>query len=157
MKKFILSAVAVGALAFGGAASAQDLGGVVSNILGSLGFPTQNYGYGTVLPGVVAPSQGTVYIDQYGRQVLVQPQANVYGANNYGGTTYGTTTSGVVAYDSAGRPLYRDAYGNYTYTQPYAYSQPFGGAYAYSGRTWDRDGDGIANARDRWPDDRRYF
>ena len=161
MKKFILTAAAAGALAFGGAAGAQDLGAVLSNILG-FGTPSYNYGYNNAIPAVVAQPNTTVYVDQYGRQVyvdpygrqvLVQPNTNVYGANNYGGTTtYGTTTYGIAGYDANGRPLYRDAYGNYTYTQPFG-----GGSYAYSGRSWDRDGDGIANARDRWPDDRRYW
>ena len=40
MKKFILTAVAAGALAAGGAASAQDLGGILSGIFGYGGQPT---------------------------------------------------------------------------------------------------------------------
>jgi hypothetical protein len=30
------------------------------------------------------------------------------------------------------------------------------GNYAYGGRADDRDGDGVANIYDRYPDDRRY-
>lgn len=154
MKKFILSAVAAGALAVGGAASAQDLGTVINSIFG-IGTPTYNYGYGGSTPAVVAgttygttpyygqaPYYGStnqvyvdqygrqVYIDQYGRQVIVQQQQP-----NYGGTVYGSG----VQYDQWGRPIY----GTYGSNSGY--------------RSWDRDGDGVANTSDRWPDDRRYW
>ena len=149
MKKFILTAVAAGALAVGGAASAQDLGTVINSIFG-IGTPTYNYGYGGSTPAVVAgttpyygqtPYYGTTnqiyadqygrqfYYDQYGRQVFVQSQSNVYGNNVYGN----------VQYDQWGRPIYG------TYSSNYGY------------RSWDRDGDGVANRQDRWPDDSRYF
>lgn len=175
MKKFILTAVAAGALAAGGAASAQDIGSVLSGIFGYGGQPAyQTYpGYPTNtnrgIPAVVAGTQpyntqpygtygadvygngtygnGTygggaygsqvyvdpygrqVMIDQYGRQVLVQPSTSSYG---------------ITGYDQWGRPIYGSTtYGNTTY----------GGGYS----SWDRDGDGVANAQDRWPDDRRYW
>ncbi|HEX7888361.1 MAG TPA: hypothetical protein VF522_03290 [Ramlibacter sp.] len=152
MKKFILSAVAAGALAFGGAASAQDLGSIINGIFG-IGTPTYNYGYGSNgTPAVVAgttpyygqaPYYGSTnqiyadqygrqfYYDQYGRQVFVQSQSqsNVYGNNVYGN----------VQYDQWGRPIY----GTYSSNSGY--------------RSWDRDGDGVANTQDRWPDDRRYW
>src|SRR4051812_35806565 len=130
MKKFILSVAAAGALAVGGAASAQDLGAVVTNILGSFGVPT--YGTQTYGNSVYVDQYGRqVYIDQYGRQVLVQPN-NVYGA-----TVYGTTQ-----YDAYGRPIYSPS-GNYAYSNPYANPR-------------DRDNDGVPNYRDRYPDDPRY-
>jgi hypothetical protein len=122
MKKFILSAMAAGALAVGGAASAQDVGDVLTNILGSFGVPI----YGTQQqPGSVYVDQygRQVYIDQYGRQVLVQPN-----------TVYGSTV-----YDAYGRPVYTTPNGNYAYANPR-----------------DRDGDGVRNRLDRWPDDPRY-
>jgi hypothetical protein len=144
MKKTILSAVAAGALAVGGAASAQDLGTAIGNVLGSVfGAPTYNYGnngyygHGTAIPGVVAtPSYGynTTYVDAYGRQVYVDPYGRHIVQQNhnlYGGVTY----------DAWGRPVYNQSYGTY----------------AYGGNSWDRDGDGIANTRDRWPNDRRYY
>ncbi|RYF15511.1 MAG: hypothetical protein EOO30_14385 [Comamonadaceae bacterium] len=155
MKKIFLTAVAAGALAAGGAASAQDIGAVIGNIFG---YGTPQYSYGTqypygapATPAVVAGTQpyygnrqpyNTVYVDQYGRQVYVDQYGrhvvqsnNVYGNNAYGGAVYQGT-------DAWGRPVYN--------TAPY-------GTYAYGGSNWDLDGDGIANTRDRWPDDRRYY
>src|SRR3954465_3622911 len=67
MKKFIVMAAAASALVVGGAASAQDLGSVISGIFG---YPANR---GDV-PAVVAGTQpygSTVYVDQYGRQVYV--------------------------------------------------------------------------------------
>lgn len=156
MKKFIATAIAAGAMAVGGAASAQDLGSVIANVLG-FGQPTYNYGYGypntypnynygnhnyyggtPTYPAVVAQPYGnSVYVDPYGRQVHVQPNA---------------TTTYHAGYDAYGRPIYRDGNGNITYI-----GGSTSGNYAYSNRSWDRDGDGIANNRDRWPDDRRYY
>jgi len=136
MKKFIATAIAAGAMAAGGAASAQDLGSVIANILG-FGTPTYNqgynhgYGYGT--PAVVAPRQ-QIYADQYGRQFYY---------DQYGRQVYlNSTTQQIVGYDSWGRPIYGQ------------------GHYAYGGQSynaWDRDGDGVANSRDRWPDNRNYW
>lgn len=164
MKKLILSAVAAGALAVGAAASAQDLGGILSGIFGygqptyqtypgHPAYPSTNRG----TPAVVAGTQpygsyghsGSTYgqqvyvdqygrqvmIDQYGRHVLVQPNSGTYG---------------ITGYDQWGRPIYGTVQGSTTYGTPY-------GTYGYSGGTWDRDGDGVANTRDRWPDDRRYW
>jgi hypothetical protein len=135
MKKFITAAVAAGALAAGGAASAQDFGSIIANIFG-FGQPTYtqpNYGYGTYGgPAVVAP-QAQIYADQYGRRFYY---------DQYGRQVYLNTApqQQIIGYDSYGRPVY-------------------GSTHAYSGtyNSWDRDGDGIANTRDRWPDDRRYW
>ena len=121
MRKSILTAVALGALAFGGAASAQSLGSVIGDAIHDI-F------------GIGQPSPNSTYVDQYGRRVyvdaygrhIVQPSPNVYGG---------------VAYDAWGRPVYTAPAGNYAYSAP----------------TWDYDGDGIANSRDRWPDNSRYW
>ena len=69
------------------------------------------------------------YYDQYGRQVYVQTQP------------YST----IIGYDQWGRPLYSTN------------SYPYSGQYAYGGSTWDYDGDGVSNSRDRWPNDPRYW
>jgi hypothetical protein len=98
MKKWILTAVAAGALAAGGAASAQDIGSVITNILGNLGA-TQSQQYGNVYTDQWGRQ---VYIDQYGRQVLVQPN-NVY-------------TNPV--YDQWGQLVYNNVYGGYGYPRP---------------------------------------
>ncbi|HVE53615.1 MAG TPA: hypothetical protein VNB23_09560 [Ramlibacter sp.] len=149
MKKSILAAAAAGALAFAGAASAQYYGGY--------GYPS----YSAPIPAVVAGTQPyghhgnhnnypytqgsyggqahvdpygrQVMIDQYGRHVLVQPNTGSYA---------------ITGYDQWGRPIYgTTTYGTTTYGTT---------TYGYSGRSWDRDGDGVADAQDRWPNDRRY-
>ncbi len=167
MKKFILTAVAAGALAVGGAASAQDIGTVIGSLFG-FGQPAYP-SYSTGIPAVVAGTQ------PYNTQPYGTYGANVYGNNTYGGTTYGsqvyvdqygrqvtidqygrhvlvqpnTGSYAITGYDQWGRPIYgTTTYGNTTYGAT---------TYGYSGRTWDRDGDGVANAQDRWPDDRRYW
>lgn len=137
MKKLIATALAAGALTAGGAASAQNLGDVVLNILG-YGAPTyQTYGTPAVVAGqTYRDTMGRVfYYDQYGRQVYVQQHAPQ-----------------IAGYDQWGRPVYTapaTTYGNSVYGT-------YGGNYAYGGNSWDHDGDGVANHRDRWPNDRRY-
>lgn len=131
MKKLIATALAAGALAASGAASAQDFGSIIANIFG-IGTPTYNYGYGT--PAVVAPRQ-QIYADTYGRQFYYDQYGRQVYLNN--------GTQQIVGYDSWGRPIYGQA-GQYAYgTRPY--------------NSWDRDGDGVANSRDRWPDHRNYW
>jgi len=144
MKKLIVMAAAAGALAVGGAASAQDLGTVLGNILG---FGTQQYNAPAVVAGTV-PYGSTiaidqygrqVYVDQYGRQVLVQPNTN----SGY-----------IVGYDAENRPIYGPAYGTPSYgVGPYGTATY--GNLAYADRR-DRDGDGVADRYDRWPEDPRY-
>lgn len=138
MKKFVLTALAAGALAAGTAASAQDLGAVLGSILG-YGQPT--YSYGT--PAVVAGTQ-QVYVDTYGRQYYYDQYGRQVYVNN------GVQQQQIVGYDQWGRPIYGQVYGNsgYAYGSQYAY----GGQY----RRWDRDGDGVANRDDRYPDDPRW-
>lgn len=129
MKKFLLSAAAAGALAFGGAASAQDLGRILSDVLSNIGQPAYNQGYGSV-PAPGAPeAQGRVFSeggrwiheDQYGRRSVI-PGEVVFGLEG---------------------PMYRDAWGNWVHVG--------------SGSPYDRDGDGVADSRDRYPTDRRYW
>lgn len=209
MKKFILSALAVGAMAIGSAASAQDifgLGNVLPNILGNIGLG----GYGTSgsTPAVVAGAQQQVYVDQYGRrfyydqygrQVMLDqnsgwPQQQQYGGgravyDQYGRQVmldqYGTYVDQYgrrMQVDSYGRHMPLDQYGSYrdqwgrtvylgpdrrplyveqsgqvvTYGTNYgAYGGTYGGTYG-GVNPRDRDGDGVRNRDDRWPDDPRY-
>ena len=148
MRKLFATAIAAGAMAVGGAASAQDLGSVIANVFG-LGTPSYgyNYGYNSGYPAVVAGQQQlyrdsygrTFYYDQYGRQVYVSSVSS---------------GSQFMGYDAWGRPVYSSS----TSTPAYVYggTYPYNSGYAYNSRSWDRDGDGVSNGRDRWPDDPRY-
>jgi hypothetical protein len=123
MKKILLSAAAAGALAFGGAASAQDLGAILSNILG-YGNLNQSQWAAAVEHG----PRGSIYRDGYGRNVIVEPNGRQ------------TVVPGEVALDAIGRPMYRDAWGNWSYVA--------------SGSPYDSDGDGVNDRYDRAPHDR---
>lgn len=123
MKKFILSAVAAGALAVGGAASAQDLGGVIGSLFG-FGSP----------PAAVQP--GSVYIDQYGRQVAV---------DQFGRHRILQSAVGIVGYDAWGRPVYGQIGSRSSNS---AVRAVVGAAQA-----GDNDGDGVINLHDRMPND----
>lgn len=149
MKKFITTAVAACALAAGTAASAQDFGTVISSLFG-FGTPAYpSYSYGT--PAVVAGAQ-TVYVDQYGRRFVY---------DQYGRQVYLTSTQQqIIGYDQWGRPVYgSSSYGYGTYGSYGTPHYPYGtyGSSTYSRSWWDRDGDGVADARDRWPSDSRYW
>jgi hypothetical protein len=171
MNKFILSAVAAGALAVGGAASAQDLGGVIGSIFG---YGNQQYpSYSTSTPAVVAGTQGyygnnvygnnayggnvygnngTVYVDQYGRQITYDR----YGRQVIVQQQPSTSTYGVMGYDQWGRPIYGTTTDGATTYGTYGSGERYGYGDRYANRSWDRDGDGVPNAQDRWPDDPRY-
>jgi hypothetical protein len=66
-----------------------------------------------------------------------------------------------VGYDQWGRPIYGNSGSTYSYGGQYPNNSGFNGGYQYGGQyaqgsSWDYDGDGIANSRDRWPNDPRY-
>ncbi len=123
MKKFILSAVAAGALSVGGAASAQDLGGVIGSLFG-FGSP----------PAAAQP--GSVYIDQYGRQVAI---------DQFGRHRILQSAVGIVGYDAWGRPVY----GNIASRSG---NRAIGAAVS-AAQSGDNDGDGVINMYDRMPND----
>lgn len=130
MKKILAAtAIAAGALGAAGTASAQDIGSVISNILG--------------IAGVTQQAPNSYYVDQYGRQVYVDQYGRHLLVQN---NTYGSV---IVGYDQWGRPVYGN--NSYSYSAP-VYSW---GQYAQN-RSWDYDGDGVSNSRDRWPTDPRY-
>jgi len=116
MKKFILTAAAVAACAFGGVAQADVIDSVGNTISNIFGIP-----YDPRPPGAVVQ----VYTDAYGRQVQVHQD--------------GSQT--IVS-----QPVYVDPYGR---------AIPNGGPYAMAPQ-YDNDGDGVANAYDRVPNDSRY-
>lgn len=113
MKKFILSAVAVGALAIGGVAQADVIDSVGNTISRLFGIP-----YDPTPAAAVPLGQYGSYRDAWGRTVYL-------GANN--------------------QPVYIEQNGQLI---PY-------GTVAMA-PSYDRDGDGIANQYDRFPDDPRY-
>lgn len=179
MKKFIVSVMAAGALAAGGAASAQDilggLGSVLPQILGNIGLggvaPQYGYPQGTtyesggryiyVEPGsgrhVVLDQHGT-YIDQYGRRVRAGNLGGVLSQGNIGTTPYGTLPDGrdtggwVVNVGPDGRPIYTDQNGHPIAGAP----RPPTSAEVSQATNLDRDGDGVLNIFDRYPDDSRF-
>lgn len=121
MKKLILSVVTVGAMAVGGAASAQDiLGSVLPQILSELGA-------------------GRVYVDPYQN---------------------GPDLSGGSYTDAVGRKVYLDKDGHPSYVEQggalIPYSAAGNVAAVNAPRRGDRDGDGIPNRWDRYPDDPRF-
>jgi hypothetical protein len=157
MRKLLLSAVAAGALAMGGAASAQDilggLGAVLPQILNSIVLGGTDGSPGTVVQG------GQTTVDQWGRQVYTDPYGRQIVLNSDG--------------------TYTDIHGNPVYVQgptrtrppslmglgPRVYDQ-YGRRIILSegssvegnvaGIMVDRDGDGVADVYDRYPNDRRY-
>jgi hypothetical protein len=155
MKKLLLSVLTVGALAAGGAAQAQDvLGGIAAQILGNIGI-----GNGNVFPGVGnGYPQGTYYppgsvvIDSNGHPVVVGVNGVTAMA---GGTVVDSADGGQVVLDSQG--TYVDRYGRRIQVDVTGRHTPisqYGGIAA--GRIGDRDGDGVQDRRDRYPDDPRY-
>ena len=140
MKKFILSAVAVGALAIGGAVHADvidSVGNTISRLFGVPYDPT---------PSGVALANG-IYTDANGRQFQVDPAGRYVPLGTFGS--------------------YRDAWGRTVYLganrQPAFVAQngqllPYGtgtGTYAMA-PSFDQDSDGVPNRYDRYPDDARY-
>ena len=84
MKKFILAAAAAAALGAGGAASAQNIGDVLANVLG----------YGN--PVYSNAPNATIHTDRYGRQ---------YYYDGYGRQVF-LQSNPIVGYDRWGRALY---------------------------------------------------
>ena len=130
MKKILLASVAAGALAMAGAASAQSLDGILTNILG---FGGPNIGTGTPAPANGTPPLQGSYRDEYGRLWVVEQGGHHVMIPD--GSTYGIT-----GYSGDGRPMYG--------------AVPNGG-YAASRFERDSDRDGVPDSRDRRPFDSR--
>lgn len=156
MKKSILLAMAAGALAIGSAASAQVYGWpgqpaystpATPAVVAGTGYaPPSQYGNHNAYPDTYGNNS---YPGTYGNQVYVDPYGRQVTYDQYGRQVYvqpNTGSYGIVGYDQWGRPLY----GTTTTTTTY------GTVHGSLGSPGDRDGDGVANVNDRWPDDRRY-
>jgi hypothetical protein len=165
MKKLIVSVLTVGALAAGGAASAQDvlggLGNVLPQILGNVGLG--NLGLGNVYPDVPGrvyngqvgqPLPGSVVLDDRGRPKVIA--ASGYEAMP-GGSVVDSADGGQVTLDAWG--TYIDRFGRRIQVDKTGYHMPItGGPIVAQQRQYerDRDRDGVPDAYDRYPRDRRY-
>ena len=134
MKKFILIAAAAGALAAGGSAFAQDKV-IPGSMYDMMRVPPAAQTNPEGVRAQTLPSGQRVFIDDQGRQVYVDE----YGRQ---------VIPGIIGYDAWGRAIM----GSSTYPGNYAYS----GNYPYARSRRDRDGDGVPNRADRYPDDPRY-
>jgi hypothetical protein len=141
MKKFILSAVAVGAFAFGGGAQADLIDSVGSTISQIFGIP-----YDASPSGAVSIVNG-IYTDPYGRRFQVDAAGRHIPLDQFGSYR-----------DAWGRTVYLGANSQPLYIEQNGQLIPYGtvaGTYAM-GPSYDRDGDGFANQYDRFPNDPRY-
>ena len=126
MKNFILVGVAAAALAVGATAFAQE-----HVIPGSIG------GMMEIPPAAQTnPDGGRIQTLPSGRTIIVDPSGREI------------APGGIIGYDLWGRPIM----GSSVYPGDYAYS----GNTPYARSRRDRDGDGVPNRMDRYPDDPRY-
>jgi hypothetical protein len=136
-KKFILSALAFGALAIGGTAQADVIDGVGNAISRIFGVPYDARPAGSV-SGLYTDANGRRYhIDGAGRAIALD---------------HGTVR------DQYGRTIYLGANNQPMYIEQNGQLIPYGavaGTYAM-GPSYDVDGDGVANPYDRYPSDSRY-
>jgi len=140
MKKFVLSAIVVGACAIGGGAQADVIdavGNTTSRLFGIPYDPT---------PGAVPLANG-VYTDAYGRRFQVDAAGRYIPLDQFGSYR-----------DQWGRTVYLGANNQPAYIEQNGRLIPYGGvAGTYAmGPSYDRDGDGVADPYDRMPYDARY-
>ena len=141
MRKFIMSAMAVAAMAIGTGAQADLIDGVGSTISQIFGIPYD------ARPSAPAPIVNGIYTDAYGRRFQVDASGRHIPLDQYGSYR-----------DQWGRTVYLGANNQPMYIEQNGQLIPYGsvaGNYAM-GPSYDRDGDGIANQYDRYPRDSRY-
>ena len=140
MKRFILSTIAVGALAIGGIAQADVIDSVGNTISHLFGIPYD------ASPSAAAPIVN-VYTDAYGRRYQVDAAGRQIPLDQFGSYR-----------DQWGRTVYLGANRQPIYVEQNGQLIPWGsttGTYAL-GPSGDRDGDGVADTYDRFPLDPRY-
>lgn len=137
MKKFIVAAMAVGTIAVAGVARADVIDSVGNAISNLFGVPYDPSPTGAVPGSIYTGSDGHRYqVDAAGRSIPLDQ----YGSYR----------------DAEGRIVYLDANRRPQYVEQNGVLVPYnGGAYAMGSRR-DRDGDGVTNRYDRYPDDPRY-
>lgn len=139
MKKAILSAIAVGAFAIGGAAQADLIDSVGNTISRIFGVP-----YAPV-PNAAAPVANSVYTDAYGRRFQVDAYGRHIPLEQFGSYR-----------DAWGRTVYLGANNQPVWIEQNGQLIPYSSGTYAMGPSFDRDGDGIANEYDRFPNDSRY-
>ena len=140
MKKFILSAMAVAAFAVGGVAQADVIDSVGNTISRIFGVPYDPS------PSVTLPIVN-VYTDAYGHRFEVDAAGRRIPLDRFGSYR-----------DQWGRTVYLGANNQPAYIEQNGQLIPYGsvsGNYAMA-PSYDRDGDGVPNQYDRYPDDPRY-
>ena len=136
MKKFILSAAAVAAMAIGGVAQADVIDGIGNTISRIFGVPYDP------TPAASAPIVN-VYTDAYGHRYQVDATGRHIPLDQYGSYR-----------DQWGRTVYLGANRQPIYIEQNGQLIPYG-TYAMA-PSYDQDGDGVANQYDRFPNDSRY-
>ena len=140
MKKFILSAVAVGAFAIGGVAQADVIDSVGNTISRVFGIPYD------ASPSGAVPIVSGVYTDPYGHRFQIDAAGRHIPLDQFGSYR-----------DQWGRTVYLGANNQPLYIEQNGQLIPYGnvaGNYAVA-PSYDRDGDGVANQYDRFPYDAR--
>ena len=137
MKKFILSAVAVGALAIGGVAKADLIDSVGNTISQIFGIPYD------ARPAGSAVASG-IYTDAYGHRYGIDANGRQFPLDQFGSYR-----------DPWGRTVYIGANNQPLYIEQNGQLIPYASTYA-SGRTYDLDRDGVQDQYDRYPNDPRY-
>jgi hypothetical protein len=139
MKKFILSAMAVGALAIGGTAHADLIDGVGTTISRIFGVPYD-------ARPAAAPIVNGIYTDQFGRRFQVDATGRHMPLDQFGSYR-----------DPWGRTVYLGANNQPAYIEQNGQVVPYGSVVgSYDAPSYDRDGDGVADRYDRYPQDSRY-
>ena len=140
MKKFVLSAMAVAAIAIGGAAHADVIDSVGNTISRIFGIP-----YAPV-PSASVPTSN-VYTDAYGHRYHIDAAGRRIPLDQYGSYR-----------DQWGRTVYLGANNQPVYIEQNGQLIPYAGVagnYAMA-PSYDQDRDGVANPYDRYPLDPRY-
>lgn len=136
MKKFIAVAMAVGTIAFAGVARADVIDNVGNAISNLFGVPYD--------PSPTGAVPGSIYTAQNGHRYQVGPDGRSIPLDQYG--SYRDAQGRIVYLGADRRPLYVEQNGVLV---------PYNSGYAMD-RPYDRDGDGVDNRYDRYPDDPRY-
>ena len=142
MKKFILSTATVAALVMGGVAHADVIDSVGNTISRLFGIP-----YDPRPEVAAAPTVNGVYTDAYGHRYELDAAGRQIPLDQFGSYR-----------DQWGRTVYLGANNQPAYIEQNGQLIPYGstaGNYAMA-PSYDRDGDGVPDAYDRFPLDPRY-